>query len=671
MEFATLALREELTKARPLLPPRVRPVRPALRPRGLPRPALPRVHGLGRLRPPGAPGAGQGEARDRPGLGPGRLGRRGRRRLGAGDPGHPRRGPDQGPRPPSLHGQRGHRRPARDLSRRGGSGAATRSSCSSSPTASTASTSSGETIVAHSGENPILVKDVAKVEVTYADIRQIHRINGQPTVSLTVSKERGANTLRVAADVKRKLEAIKRELPPDLVFKSVDDESEEIRKNLNDLYLLAGLITVIVFVMIFVVLRRFKPSLLILSSIAFSIVITFNLIYVFRISLNMLTLGALALGFGMFVDNSIVVFENILRLRESGMEAREAAIQGPKEVFVAVLASTLTTMAVFFSFPFFQGKLKIYYLPLAIVIASAMAASLLVSFTLIPALSPRLLKRTKRATAGERRSPRFEKALGVAHPPSRRGPARRRGAPLRGLQMVPGRGDDRPLVSLVLEGVPLRPGRHAARDRHRPDRRDHPRLRREGHGPGLREGDERPHRPGERPGHHRLPAGDREVLPALRPQGGAHPAGHPVRRHRHQRLGLRSAILLLEHGRGHLLQLADQVLRLQPQEAQGDHGRPRKDPPPQSAHQGGPDGLQPLRLVAGRHGRGHPQDRQGRAQALRRRPGLPLLQPPDDDPGDLRPAGPDPDGGQGHHRLGQVPRCGDARHARPQRSPHP
>jgi len=270
-----------------------------------------------------------------------------------------------------------------------------------------------ETVVAYSGQNPILVKDIASVEVTYADIRTIHRINGQPTVSLTVSKERGANTLRVAGDVKRKLEDVKGDLPPSLVFKGVDDESEEIRKNLNDLALLAGLITIIVFAMVFIVLRRVKPSLLILSSIAFSIVITFNLIYAFKISLNMLTLGALALGFGMFVDNSIVVFENILRLRERGMEPREAAIQGPREVFVAVLASTLTTMAVFFSFPFFQGKLKIYYLPLAIVIASAMAASLLVSFSLIPALSPRLIKKRKTSGAEEKKSPRFEKVLGV------------------------------------------------------------------------------------------------------------------------------------------------------------------------------------------------------------------------------------------------------------------
>lgn len=253
----------------------------------------------------------------------------------------------------------------------------------------------GEIIVAFSGQNPIRLKDVAELVRTYGDVTYINRINGRPTVNLTVTKEKGTNSLKVAGDVKKKLEEIKKDLPKDLVFKAVNDESQEIQKNLRDLYLLAGIIAVVVFVMIFVVLRRLRPSLLILSSIAFSVVITFNLIYFFKTSMNMLTLGALALGFGMFVDNSIVVFENILRLREKGLSPREAAIRGPKEVFVAVLASTLTTMAVFFTFPYFQGRLKMYYLPLAIVISSALAASLLVSFSLIPALSPKLVERCK------------------------------------------------------------------------------------------------------------------------------------------------------------------------------------------------------------------------------------------------------------------------------------
>jgi HAE1 family hydrophobic/amphiphilic exporter-1 len=256
-----------------------------------------------------------------------------------------------------------------------------------------------ETIIGSFGGNVLRVCDVASVETTYADVSSIHRINGRPTVSFIVSKEKGMNTVQTARAVKAKLALLRKELPADLVFQIVDDESREIVKNLGDLYLLAGIITVVVFLMIFVVLRRFAPSLLILTSIAFSVVITFNLIYFFGISLNMLTLGALALGFGMFVDNSIVVFENILRLRENGLSPKEAAVRGPKEVFIAVLASTLTTVAVFFSFPFFQGRLKMYYLPLAIVIGSALMASLFISFTLIPALSPRLVEKRRGETA--------------------------------------------------------------------------------------------------------------------------------------------------------------------------------------------------------------------------------------------------------------------------------
>jgi HAE1 family hydrophobic/amphiphilic exporter-1 len=275
----------------------------------------------------------------------------------------------------------------------------------------------GSTVVAYSGQNPILLRDVAEIVPSYGTVYSLHRINGQPTISLTVTKEKGANTLRVAKAVKARLAALRRQLPADLIFKTVDDESGEIQKNLSDLYKLAGIITVVVFVMIFLVLRRFGPSLLILSSIAFSTVITFNLIYVFKVSMNMLTLGALALGFGMFVDDSIVVFENTLRLRERGLSPEEAARRGPKEVFVAVLASTLTTISVFACFPYFQGRLRIYYLPLAVVISSALAASLLVSFSLIPALSPRFLRKAKaRPAAG--RGVRFEKFLGVVvkHP---------------------------------------------------------------------------------------------------------------------------------------------------------------------------------------------------------------------------------------------------------------
>jgi HAE1 family hydrophobic/amphiphilic exporter-1 len=267
-------------------------------------------------------------------------------------------------------------------------------------------------IIAQQGGVAIRLRDVARIDRTFGEIRQSNRINGQPTIRLIAYKEKGTSTLRVAGAVKRKLEEIKRELPRDLVFRVVDDESKEIRRNLHELFLLVGIMLVVIFSLVFLILRSVKPSLLILSSIGFSVLITFNLIYFFKVSINMLTLGALALGFGLFVDNSIVVFENILQKREKSVSALEAAIQAPREVFIAVLAATLTTIAPFFCFPFFQGRLKIYYLPLGIVIASALSISLFVSFSLIPALSPRLL-RARKEPGRERIQNVYEAALNV------------------------------------------------------------------------------------------------------------------------------------------------------------------------------------------------------------------------------------------------------------------
>jgi HAE1 family hydrophobic/amphiphilic exporter-1 len=253
----------------------------------------------------------------------------------------------------------------------------------------------GETIVWRSGENPVKLKDVARLEPAYGEIYYINRINGQPTISLTVHKESGVSTLKVGRAVKSKLDEVKSRLPEDLVFREVNDESEEIDKNLNDFYLLVGIIVVVIFLLIYLVLGSLVPSLLVLSSIAFSVLLTFNLVYFTKTSLNMFTLGGLALGFGLFVDNAIVVFENIWRHREGGALPREAAIIGAKEVFLPVLASTLTTISVFFSIAYFHGRLRLYYFPLAVVLASALGASLLVSFSVIPALTPRLMKREK------------------------------------------------------------------------------------------------------------------------------------------------------------------------------------------------------------------------------------------------------------------------------------
>ncbi|MBN1270724.1 MAG: efflux RND transporter permease subunit [Candidatus Aminicenantes bacterium] len=251
-------------------------------------------------------------------------------------------------------------------------------------------------VVHNTGTHPVRLREVADIFPTYDDIYYLNRINGRPTLRLRIEKEKGISTLKIARKVKDKIEEIKQTLPSDLIFKAELDESEDILKNLRSLYLLVAIILTVIFVLIFIILRSLKPSLLILSSILFSVLITFNLIYFLKISLNMLTLGGLALGFGLFVDNSIVVFENVLRWREQGASPFKAAVEGAREVFLPVLASTLTTVSVFFTFAYFQGRLKIFYLPMAIVITSALTASLLVSFSLIPALSPRLFTRRKK-----------------------------------------------------------------------------------------------------------------------------------------------------------------------------------------------------------------------------------------------------------------------------------
>jgi HAE1 family hydrophobic/amphiphilic exporter-1 len=276
----------------------------------------------------------------------------------------------------------------------------------------------GRVLVGRAGGVPVRLSDVADVLPCAGEVRSVIRIDGRPAVILTVTKESGANTLRVAREVRRRLALLRKGLSPDLVFRTVDDESAEIERNLRRLGLLASVIIALIFLMIFLALRRLLPSLLILSSVAFSVVITFTLLYVLRIPLNMLTLGALAVGFGMFVDNSVVVFENILRLRERGLPPERAALQGAREVFLPVLASTLTTIGVFLCFPFFQGRLRVYYLPLALVMSSALAASLAVSFSLVPALSPRLLEPVKRRGPKDGRRDLFPAALRfvIKHP---------------------------------------------------------------------------------------------------------------------------------------------------------------------------------------------------------------------------------------------------------------
>jgi HAE1 family hydrophobic/amphiphilic exporter-1 len=122
----------------------------------------------------------------------------------------------------------------------------------------------GETVITYSGENSVKLKDVAQAYPSYDEVDRINRINGKPTISSTVWKEAGTSTLKVAKAVKMKLEEIKSELPQDLVFRTVNDESERIQNNLKHLYLLVGIVLFVIFFLVFLILRSFKPSILVI-----------------------------------------------------------------------------------------------------------------------------------------------------------------------------------------------------------------------------------------------------------------------------------------------------------------------------------------------------------------------------------------------------------------------
>jgi hydrophobic/amphiphilic exporter-1 (mainly G- bacteria), HAE1 family len=262
------------------------------------------------------------------------------------------------------------------------------------------------------GGRIVRVRDVATVHDTYEDPRTLYRIDGQPAVAFQVHKEVGVNTVRVADRVKARIAALEGGLPPGSRLILDDDESEAIRKALTDLRTRAAASAAVVFVVLLVFLRSFRSAGIVFATIAFSILIALNLIYFGGLSLNVLTLMGLAMGFGLIVDNAIVVLENIYRKWQEGQRGQEgqeapdglpssrppvlpssaeAAETGTREVGLPILAATATTVIVFLPFLYLQGELRDYYIPFAIVVGMSLVASLFVAFTFIPSLAAKLL----------------------------------------------------------------------------------------------------------------------------------------------------------------------------------------------------------------------------------------------------------------------------------------
>lgn len=246
-------------------------------------------------------------------------------------------------------------------------------------------------IITAAGGTPVRVADIASVHDTYEEARVLNRVDGRPAVTFTVTKAIGANTVKVADAVKGRIDELERLNPYGSRLILENDESKEIREQLSDLRTRALFSALVIFVVLLGFLRSVRSAALIFATIAFSVLIALNLIYFGGLTLNILTLMGLAMGFGLVVDNAIVVLENVYRRWRQGEAPGVAAEDGAREVVLPILASTATTLIVFVPFVYLQGELRVFYVPLAVVVGLTLVASLFVAFSFIPSLAARVL----------------------------------------------------------------------------------------------------------------------------------------------------------------------------------------------------------------------------------------------------------------------------------------
>ncbi len=244
---------------------------------------------------------------------------------------------------------------------------------------------------------PTYLRDVAKISFANKEPENIVRINGERCVALLIYKETKFNTVKAVEDISKALGNIEKSLPG-YKFTVVSNQGTFISSAIDEVKdtLMIGIILAVVILFFF--LRRIGTTLIVSLSIPISIIATFNLMYFNGLSLNIMTLGGLALGAGMLVDNAIVVMENIFRNHENGMSAREAAIKGAAEVGGAITASTLTTIVVFLPIVYIHGASGELFKDQALTVTFSLISSLVVAIFLIPMLYHLFFKNKKQVS---------------------------------------------------------------------------------------------------------------------------------------------------------------------------------------------------------------------------------------------------------------------------------
>jgi len=245
----------------------------------------------------------------------------------------------------------------------------------------------GSLILRQDSRGLVRLRDVAEVKWGAKEREEIFRVNGTEGVELDIYKEGDANIVTTARAVRARLDEISAKLPPDHELTILFDQSRFIERAVNEVRMAAVVGGLLALLVLFAFLRDFKSTFIIATSIPLSVIATFLIMYRLNLSLNIMSLGGLTLGIGMLVDSSIVVLEAIFRKRKEGLGPAEAAVAGTTEVGGAVLASTLTTVAVFLPIVFVEGIAGQLFGDMALTVTVSLLASLVVAVTVIPMLT--------------------------------------------------------------------------------------------------------------------------------------------------------------------------------------------------------------------------------------------------------------------------------------------
>lgn len=236
----------------------------------------------------------------------------------------------------------------------------------------------------------IRLSDIATIENQYKDQTSISRVDGKTSIAITITKQSDANTVNVSDSIKKEISKLEKQYP-DLNFVVGFDQADFINNSINSVASSALTGALLAVIVIFLFLRNLSTTMIIAISIPTSFLATFALMSLRGMSLNLITLCALTLAVGMLVDNSVVVLENIFRMRQTSDTAEEAALHGSKEIVSAVVASTLTSVVVYLPIAMSSGISALMFKDFCYTIIIALVASLIVSLTVVPMLASRVM----------------------------------------------------------------------------------------------------------------------------------------------------------------------------------------------------------------------------------------------------------------------------------------